>query len=105
MADVETLRVIHIDAAGGVIAVEDFPGNASAVALPLRRVIGDALRLDTRGLILSHNHPGGDPQPSAADRAATSLLARVAAALGIRVHDHLIRGGGRCVSFRQLGLL
>ena len=57
------------------------------------------------GWSIAHNHPSGDPSPSRADIEATRRLAEAAAALGIRLHDHLIFAGGDCRSFRALGLL
>lgn len=101
----ETLRVIHLGGAQGVLAVRDYRGRGAAVDLPLRAIMADALRLGTQALVVAHDHPSGDPTPSRADRDATALLARVSRALGIRLHDHLIFGGGRHVSFRALGLL
>lgn len=54
---------------------------------------------------LVHNHPSGDPTPSAADCRVTARLAEVAGALDIALHDHLVFAGGDCRSFRALGLL
>lgn len=99
------LRIIHFDRLRNVLAIAEYAGDATRVILPLRTVIGEALRLGTTGLLLSHNHPSGDPTPSRADIAATHRLARAAAALGIRVHDHLVIGNGQRVSFRAAGLL
>jgi DNA repair protein RadC len=97
--------VIHFDNDRRVLGVADYPGEATRVIVPMRRILADALRLETAGLMLSHNHPSGDPAPSRADIAATNLLARAAAALGIRVHDHIVSGDGQSISFRSLGLL
>ncbi len=76
-----------------------------AVALPLRAVIGEALRLDAWGLIVAHNHPGGSAEPSSADRVATRRLVEVARPLDIRLVDHLIFAGESVTSFHALGLL
>ncbi len=73
--------------------------------MPVRPIIADALRLGTTGLLLSHNHPSGDPSPSRNDIVATHQLARAAEALGIRVHDHLIFGSAHHISFRAVGYL
>jgi DNA repair protein RadC len=54
---------------------------------------------------MAHNHPGGDPTPSNADRDATRLLARALDPLGVRLLDHLVIAEGGTVSFRSLGLL
>ena len=56
-------------------------------------------------VILSHNHPSGDPAPSKADIAMTREVAAAAKALGIAVHDHLVIGRGGHASFKSLGLL
>ncbi len=105
MDTVETLRIIHFDRKQIVLGVTEYAGEATRVILPLRTVIAEALWLGTTGLLLSHNHPSGDPTPSRADISATYLLVRAAEALGIRVHDHLVEGAGRRISFRALGLL
>jgi DNA repair protein RadC len=52
-----------------------------------------------------HNHPSGDPTPSRADIEMTAEVKQAAAALGIVLHDHLIIGNGRHLSFRREGLL
>ena len=52
-----------------------------------------------------HNHPSGDPAPSAADIRMTTEIRQAAELLGIIVHDHLVIGNGRHLSFRREGLL
>jgi DNA repair protein RadC len=52
-----------------------------------------------------HNHPSGDPTPSAEDRAMTEQIREAAALLAIEVQDHIIVGNGRWLSFRAQGLL
>lgn len=103
---VETLRILHLDGRGVLVGItehsDDLPGQ---VAMPVRRIVADALACEAMTLVLSHNHPGGDPQPSSADIAATNHLVRIVSALGIRVHDHIVTGKGRDFSFRAAGLL
>ena len=70
-----------------------------------REVVRRALELAASALILAHNHPGGDPQPSTADIEITRQVVAAAAALRIAVHDHLLVAGERVVRFRALGLL
>jgi DNA repair protein RadC len=102
----ERLAVLHLDARRRLIALDESPGAGDdCIALPLRAIIAAALRRDTSGLVLAHNHPSGDPSPSDADVAATRRLAETAASVGIRLHDHLIFAAGACRSFRALGLL
>lgn len=106
-ADGETLAVAFLDDDRAVIAVRELSEGAGPdeVALPVRRILEEALRLGAAGLVVAHNHPSGDASPSAADLEATRELAEVAARLGLRVHDHLIFAGGEVASMRALGLL
>ena len=62
-------------------------------------------RPNASALILVHNHPSGDPTPSQADIAMTGAVARAAEALGLVVHDHIVIGRSRELSFRAEGLL
>ena len=102
----EKLAVLHLDAGRRMIACDEWPvGERHAVGLPLRDILAAALKWDAVGLVIAHNHPSGDPQPSEADIEATRQLAEAAATLDIRLHDHLIFAGGECRSFRELGLL
>ena len=103
----EVVQVAILDREGRMLALEQVasvPGMT--VGLPMRQLIARALELKAEVLILAHNHPSGDPTPSRADMRATRALVDVVRPLGIRVADHLVFGsGGRCTSFRQLGLL
>ena len=56
-------------------------------------------------VILVHNHPSGDPVPSADDRSITEQLVAAGRLLDIPVHDHVIIGRGRYTSFAEAGLL
>jgi DNA repair protein RadC len=55
-------------------------------------VVKRALKHNAAGLILAHNHPSGDPEPSAADRSITERLRRALELIEVRVLDHLIVG-------------
>lgn len=102
----EKLAILLLDAERRLIALDQHPlGSEQSIVLPMRQIIESALRSGAAGLILAHNHPSGDPQPSASDVEATRRLFETAAALGIRLHDHLIFADGTCRSFRELGLI
>ncbi len=64
-----------------------------------------ALELNASALILVHNHPSGDPTPSQADISMTRQIQDAAGVLGLTLHDHLIIGKERELSFRSEGYL
>jgi DNA repair protein RadC len=102
----ERLYVAHLDTAQRLIGLcIRYAGKGGPVTLPVRDIIADAMRLETAGLILAHNHPSGDPRPSLTDIETTRSLARIARPIGIVIRDHLVFGGDLVVSFRQCGLL
>ena len=70
-----------------------------------REVFREAIAERAAAVILVHNHPSGDPTPSAEDRAVTEQLVAAGRLLDIPVHDHVIVGRGRYVSFAESGLL
>lgn len=70
-----------------------------------REVFGEAIAARAVYVILFHNHPSGDAEPSAEDVTLTDRLVRAGALLGIEIVDHLVLGAGRYVSFRERGLL
>jgi DNA repair protein radc len=70
-----------------------------------REVLALALKHQASGVILAHNHPGGDPQPSIQDRDLTRRIAASARELGLRVLDHLIVAEKGHFSFQDAGLL
>lgn len=69
-----------------------------------REVVRRALELSASAIILVHNHPSGDPQPSRADIEMTRKVVEAARVFDIQVHDHLIVGRDGTASFRSLGL-
>ncbi|MGK2935041.1 MAG: RadC family protein [Gemmatimonadaceae bacterium] len=70
-----------------------------------REVFRQAVAENAAAVILVHNHPSGDPTPSPDDRTATEQLVQAGRMLGIPVHDHVIIGRGRFMSFAEAGLL
>jgi DNA repair protein RadC len=70
-----------------------------------REVFREAILRNAAAVILCHNHPSGDPTPSADDRAVTAQLAAAGRLLDIPVHDHIICGAGRFTSFAEQGLI
>ena len=70
-----------------------------------REVFREAIAERAAAVILVHNHPSGDPTPSNDDRIVTEQLAAAGRVLDIPVHDHVIIGRGRYMSFAEAGLL
>jgi DNA repair protein RadC len=106
-AETETLAAAYLDEGRRLIEVAVVPVEAGAahVELPVRRILEDALRLGAKGILIAHNHPSGDAQPSREDIESTRELAETAARLGMRLHDHLIFAGEETASLRSMGLL
>jgi DNA repair protein RadC len=103
---VEEFRILFLDRKNALIKDElQQRGTIDHAPVYIREVIKRALDLGASALILVHNHPSGDPAPSVSDINLTSDIIRVAAPLGITVHDHLVIGRGRHTSLRQLGLM
>jgi DNA repair protein RadC len=70
-----------------------------------REVFCAAILRHAAAVILCHNHPSGDPSPSADDNAVTEQLVAAGRLLDIPVHDHVIVGRGRYMSYAEAGLL
>jgi DNA repair protein RadC len=102
----EEFRVLFLDRKNVLIADEvQSTGTVDHAPVYPREIVKRALALEASALILVHNHPSGDPQPSRADIAMTREIVAAAAALKIQVHDHLVIGRGGHASFKSLGLL
>ena len=71
----------------------------------MRQVIADAASHGSAGVILAHNHPSGDPTPSASDRQITRRLVIAGEAIDLTVLDHLVIAGQECSSMRAMGML
>ncbi len=101
----ERLWVAHLDRNSRCLHLTRHDGGPESTDFPLRSIIADAVLRGSAGIVLAHNHPSGDPTPSPADKRATTRLACAAEALDCTIIDHLVFGGDRVSSFRQLGLL
>jgi DNA repair protein RadC len=80
-------------------------GTVSACPVDPREVFGPAITHRASAVVLAHNHPSGDPEPSAEDLALTRQLVEAGRLLHVRVLDHLIIGDGRYVSLLARGQL
>jgi DNA repair protein RadC len=80
-------------------------GSLTASLVHPRELFHDAIAASAAAVIVAHNHPSGDPQPSAHDLALTERLVEAGALLGIEVVDHLILGSRSVVSLKAAGLM
>ena len=103
---VEQFRVLFLDTKN-VLLADEAQGRGTVDHTPVypREVAKRALELHASALILVHNHPSGDPAPSKQDIAMTAEVGRALATIGVVLHDHVIVGNGRWISFRAEGLL
>jgi DNA repair protein RadC len=104
--ETEQFRILFLDRKNVLIADEEqAKGTVDHVPVYPREVVKRALELNASAMILVHNHPSGDPTPSQADISMTAQVRDAATVLGIVLHDHLIIGRGRELSFRAAGYL
>ncbi|NNC72529.1 MAG: DNA repair protein [Sphingomonadaceae bacterium] len=103
----EQLIVAHLAADRRVLGTGSYLSQCPvSINVPLRELIGDMLRYDSKAMVIAHSHPSGDPVPSEADIEITHQIAGMLRPLGIRLLDHLVFAeGGEWTSFRRIGWL
>lgn len=100
----EVFSVLFLDSQHRVIGFEElFRGTIDAASVYPREVVKRALACNAAAVILVHNHPSGDPEPSDADRRITQRLKEALALVEIRVIDHVVVGSEDCVSLAERG--
>ena len=103
---VERVRVLYLDTRNRLIMDHHIgDGTVDEAAIHPREVVRKALDVGATALILVHNHPSGNPEPSRADIDITRRIAEAGRLLGIVVHDHVIVGREGHVSLKAKGLI
>ncbi|UIP05516.1 DNA repair protein RadC [Erythrobacter sp. SDW2] len=103
---VERVRVLYLNTQNRLIQDHHVgDGSIDEAAIHPREVIRRGLDLGATALILVHNHPSGNPEPSRADIQITNRIAEAGRLLGITVHDHVIVGRQGHISLRAKGLI
>nr|WP_083440207.1 DNA repair protein RadC [Altererythrobacter epoxidivorans] len=103
---VERVRVLYLDTRNRLIDDHHVgDGSIDEASIHPREVIRRAMDVGATALILVHNHPSGNPDPSRADIDVTRRIAEAGRLLGITVHDHVIIGREGHVSLRSKGLI
>lgn len=102
----EVFAVLLLDTKHRVIAFRElFRGTLDGASVYPREVVKIALEHNAAAVILVHNHPSGDPEPSQADRALTATLKNALNMIGTHILDHVVVGYEGCVSLAERGHL
>ena len=104
----EVFAVAYLDSAhrllrDGVETLQE--GTVDRAAVYPRRVVEAALKRQAAALVLAHNHPNGDIEPSEQDKMVTRAVVLAAETISLRVVDHLIVSASATFSFKEAGLL
>ncbi|WP_114194817.1 RadC family protein [Edaphovirga cremea] len=100
----EVFVVLFLDNQHRVIRHQEmFTGTINSVEVHPREILREAMKANAAALILAHNHPSGEAEPSQADRLITEQVIKACQLLDIRVLDHLVIGRGKSVSFAERG--
>ncbi len=102
----EELHALFVDTRGRVLAVSRMSqGSVDHTVFDVRTILGEALRVGARGVVLGHNHPSGELEPSAEDLLVTRRIEEGAMLVGVQVQDHLVVAHGRWTSMAERGEL
>jgi DNA repair protein RadC len=100
----EVFAALFLDTRHRAIAFEElFRGSVDGAEVHPREVVRRALAHNAAALIVGHNHPSGNPEPSAADRAVTARLKQSLSLVDVRLLDHFVIGDGAPVSLAARG--
>ncbi|BDM24916.1 DNA repair protein RadC [Pseudomonas sp. LRP2-20] len=102
----EVFALLMLDSKNRVIVFHElFRGTLDGASVYPREVVKLALEHNAAAMILVHNHPSGDPEPSLADRNLTRKLKEALDLVGVRTLDHIVVGQEGCVSLAEQGYL
>ncbi len=102
----EVMGGLLLDAKNRLVKdAEVFAGTVTHAAVAPAPLFRQAILAGAAGVILYHNHPSGDPEPSPEDVVTTKRFVAAGREIGIEVKDHVVVGRGRWVSFHERGLL
>lgn len=102
----EHLKVIMLNTKNTVITVKSVSvGSLNSSIVHPREVFCEAIKKSSASIIISHNHPSGDPSPSSEDISLTQRIKESGKLLGIELLDHIIIGNGNYVSLKEKGII
>ena len=103
---VEQFKVLFLNRSNKVLGIyEVSSGGISGTVADPRVIFAAALKANCSSIMLSHNHPSGNPEPSREDIVVTKQLVEAGKLMGIPVHDHLILAGRGYTSLAERGLM
>lgn len=104
--DREVFGCLWLDSQNRVLATEDlFFGTLTQTSVYPRELVRRAVTLNAAAVILTHNHPSGEPRPSRADESITKAIKSALALVDCRVLDHIITAAASAASMAELGLV
>lgn len=102
----EVLKLIMLNTKNIVIGTKDiFKGSLNSAVVHPREIYNEAIKKSSASIILSHNHPSGDPTPSREDIDMTKRLVECGKIMGIHLLDHIIIGKNGYVSLKEIGII
>ncbi|MCF8070307.1 MAG: DNA repair protein RadC [Desulfobacterales bacterium] len=102
----ECFKAVFVDAKNRAISTKTlFEGTLTATSVYPREVVQAAMSYKAAAVIFAHNHPSGDPTPSAEDISITRQLVFACRIMGITVHEHIIIGDNQYYSFADHGYI
>ena len=102
----EVFGVLYLDTKHRIIEFKKlFYGTIHRVEIHPREILKTALKYNASALILAHNHPSGDVEPSPVDKSMTSRLKQILSWVEVNLLDHIILGNGIYFSFVEQGML
>ena len=102
----EVFKIILLNTKNHIIKYMNVSvGSLNSSIVHPREVFSEAVKVGCSGMLLVHNHPSGDPEPSREDIETTQRLVNAGNILGIKVLDHVVIGDGRYISFKEQGLM
>ncbi|MGG4609132.1 RadC family protein [Providencia sp. Me31A] len=102
----EVFIVLFLNNQNQIICYEEmFKGTLNRVEVHPREIIRFAIKMNASAIILAHNHPSGNPEPSLADKQVTERIHSACSIMGVKLLDHFVVGHKQCVSFAERGWL
>ena len=106
LLDREHFFVVFLNIKNRVLGIETISiGSLNQTIVHPRELFRNAIKKCAASVILVHNHPSGDPEPSSEDVKVTERILKAGEIVGINVLDHIVCGDGKFSSFKELGLI